>query len=93
MNLSIKVFDVKLVRRCANVTLFIPISPEKSVNMSDQQVVSNIELSSLVQKRSIDIKLNYEGLLNTILMLPLSFNDLVQFICLINYCNSVSSVR
>lgn len=92
MNLPVKVFNIKLVRRCANVSLFIPISSEKSVNMSDQQVVSNIELSSLVQKWSIDIKLNYEGLLNTILMLPLSFNDLVQLICLINNCDSVPSV-
>ena len=52
----------------------------------------DIELSSLIEERSIKVELNDECLNCAIFMLGLSFDDMVEFIDLINDSDAMSSI-
>lgn len=92
MDLPIKVFDIELVGGRSNVALFIPVSPEKPVDVGDEKIMPDIKFPFLVEKWPIKVKLNYESFLYSIVMLALSFDNLVQLICLIYDSYSMSSI-
>lgn len=50
MDLPIKVFDIELVGSRPNVALFIPVSPEKPVDVGDEKIMPDIKFPFLVEK-------------------------------------------
>lgn len=57
-----KVMNVKLVSRCADIALFIPIGPRHSEKIAYEHIVSDIELSIVVEERPVNIHLHYVSL-------------------------------
>lgn len=48
MNLWLKIINVELVGRCANVTVKIPIGSHDSIHVSYKHIMPDIEFTSLV---------------------------------------------
>ena len=60
--------------------------------MGYQDEMSDIKLSFVVEERSVNVKLNNKCFLTTILVLVLFFYYVIQFIYLVNDCDTVASV-
>lgn len=58
----LEVVDVEEVRGSADVAFLIPVSTCHSVDICDEEVVSDVEFAVVVEKRTIDVHLYYEGL-------------------------------
>ncbi len=58
MNLGLEWMNVKFIWWCSNVTLLIPVCSSNTINTCDQHVVTNVELTIVVQERTVKIHLN-----------------------------------
>lgn len=92
MDLSLKILNIKFISWCSDVAFLKPISLHNSMNMRHQNKVSNIEFSLLVQKRSINVELNYECLLRAVIVGVFWFNYGVQLINFIDNCDTIASI-
>jgi hypothetical protein len=59
MDLWLEVVDVEFVGSSSHVALVVPVSPHHSVEVGDEHVVPDIELSIVVEHGSIDVLLDY----------------------------------
>lgn len=92
MDFSLEVENIELIGSSSDVAFLVPVSFEDSVELADHHIVANIELSLLVKERSVDVELDNEGLFCTVLMLSLTFHDGIEFIRLIDDCDSIASI-
>jgi len=101
MYLWIEAMDIEVIRWGSDVSLFVPIASSYSIEIGDKHVMSDIELPIIVEKGSVDIHLHdvcFLGLFCLLLLfavLALLFSlsdDVIQFVNLVNYCDSSSLV-
>lgn len=88
---------VELVRRSADVPLFIPIGTVDSKKVSDQHVMPYIELPVVVEQRPVNIHLHDVSTLSllrngTLRWHPPLLDDRIQLIHFIDYCNASTLV-
>lgn len=93
MNFPLEVEHVELVGSSSDVAFFVPVSLEDSVELADHHIVADIELPLFVEKGSVNVELDDEGLFCTVLMLSLTLHDGVEFIRLIDDGDSIASIR
>jgi hypothetical protein len=67
--LIIDILKVKELTSCSYIAVLVPIGFDLSVDTRQHDVVSDIELSIVVKKWSVDVGLNNIGLRVTILVL------------------------
>ena len=74
MDLRITVIlGAKLVGARTEITLLVPIPFEGAVDTCEEDVMSDVEFSLVVEKRFLDIFLNYEGSVGAVrVLLPAS---------------------
>jgi len=82
------VFGVVNLRRCSDVTFFIPVKLCYSSNCRHQHVNPNVEFTFVVKKNVLHVFLNDEGMV----LICIFFNVLSNFINFFFYKNSVPSV-
>lgn len=87
-----KVEDVELVGGSPDVTLLVPVCLEDSIELADHHIMANVKLPLLVEKRTVDVELNYKGFLRSVLVLALTLHDGVKFIWLVDDSDSVASI-
>jgi hypothetical protein len=92
VDLSFKVEDIELIGSCSNIPFLIPEGFEDTVELANHHVMPNIKLSFLVKERTVDIQLNNESLLGSIIMLSLALHDGIELIDFIYHSDSVSSI-
>jgi hypothetical protein len=61
-----KVLNIKLISAGSDVTLFKPVAFHDPMYVSDQHVMPDVELTLLVEQRTINIQLDDEGFLTTV---------------------------
>ena len=59
MYFRIKILQIKLVRRCANVPLIIPVGTSYPMQICYEHVVPDIKFPIVVKKRPVNIHLYY----------------------------------
>ena len=62
MNLWLKVVNVELVGRSANVALAVPVGSGDSEQIGHEHVVAKVELPVVVEEGAIEVHLDDEGL-------------------------------
>jgi hypothetical protein len=92
-----EVVDVEVVGRGADVALFVPIGPRHSVEVGDEQVVSDVEFAVIVEEGSVDVHLHDVGSLGSGLVLAFAgfvglFDDIVEFVDFVDDSDSSTLV-
>jgi hypothetical protein len=92
MNFSFKIVNIELIRSSTNVSFIIPVSLHYPVDLGDHHIVADIKFSFFVKERTVDVELNNEGFLGSIIMFTLRFHDVIQLIYFIDDSDTISSI-
>lgn len=92
MNFPFEIEDIELIWGSADVSFFVPVSLEDSIDLTYHHIVSDIEFALTVQERTVDVELHNESFISSIVMLPFTLHYWVQLIDLVNYSDAIASV-
>lgn len=68
MNFRLEGVHIELIRRCSNVSLLIPVGSSNSQNVCYEHVMSNVELTIVVEQWAVNVHLNDECTLLLLLL-------------------------
>lgn len=95
VNVGLKGIVGEGVGGCADVALFVPVGAGDSVEVGDEEIVSNVELALIVKEGSVDVLLHDVGLRAILELSRLSLallDEVVQLIDLVDHHDPIAPV-
>merc|ERR1719330_1401246 len=85
----VDIVQVKFSTRGSNVSFLVVIAFKVAIDTCSHGICANIKLSSIVQKRVVDILLNYTGSLSRLCALFYDSFDIIVFFCNLDPLSSI----